>query len=63
MGRSRGQKSRDKNKAALPQVPKNMKSDGIDVEFSQELADQADLEAQARANAANQRVKQKSKND
>ena len=57
MGRSRGQKSRDKNKADLPQVPKNMKSDGLDVEFSKELADQADLEAQARSNAANQRVK------
>ena len=57
MGRSRGQHSRDKNKATLPQVPKNMKSDGIDVEFSQEVADHADLEAQARANAANQRVK------
>ncbi|MBL4953589.1 YfhD family protein [Neobacillus sp. OS1-32] len=57
MGRSRGQRTRDKNKATLPQVPKNMKSDGIDVEFSQELADQADLEAQARSNAANQRVK------
>ena len=59
MGRSRGQRSRDKNKASLPQVPKNMKSDGVDEEFSQELADQADLEAQARANAANQRVKGK----
>lgn len=57
MSRSRGQRTRDKNKATLPQVPKNMKSDGIDVEFSQELADQADLEAQARSNAANQRVK------
>jgi hypothetical protein len=59
MGRSRGQRSRDKNKASLPQVPQNMKSDGVDQEFSQELADQADLEAQARANAANQRVKGK----
>ncbi|MED4206550.1 YfhD family protein [Neobacillus mesonae] len=61
MGRSRGQKSRDKNKASLPQVPKNMKSDGNDVEFSQEIADQADLEAQARANAANQRVRSRKK--
>lgn len=57
MGRSRGQRSRDKNKATLPQVPKNMKSDGIDVEFSRELADQADLEAQARAEAAGTRQK------
>jgi hypothetical protein len=59
MGRSHGHRTRDKNKASLPQVPKNMKSDGIDVEYSQELADQADLEAQARANAANQRVNTK----
>jgi hypothetical protein len=57
MGRSRGHKTRDKNKATLPQVPKNMKSDGHDVEYSAELADQEDREAQARANAANQRVK------
>ena len=54
MGRTHGQKS---NKASLPQVPKNLKTDGQDVEYSAELADQADLEAQARANAANQRVK------
>lgn len=57
MGRQNSHKTRDKNKASLPQVPKNMKSDGIDQEFSQELADHEDLEAQARANAANQRVK------
>ncbi|MBU8880589.1 YfhD family protein [Bacillus sp. FJAT-29790] len=62
MGRSRGQRSSGKNKAKLPQVPKNMKSDGIDVEYSQELADQEDLEAQARANAANQRVQLKKGN-
>jgi hypothetical protein len=61
MGRSHGHKTRDKNKASLPQVPKNLKSDGIDVEYSQELADQADLEAQARSNAANQRMKAKKK--
>ncbi|MEH7331598.1 YfhD family protein [Neobacillus drentensis] len=61
MGRSRGHGSRDKNKASLPQVPKNMKSDGQDVEFSKEMADGADLEALARANAANQRVQNRSK--
>ncbi|QOR67078.1 YfhD family protein [Cytobacillus suaedae] len=55
MGRSHGHKTRDKNKATLPQVPKNMKSDGIDEEFSRELADQDDLEAQARADAADRR--------
>lgn len=57
MGRSHGHKTRDRNKASLPQVPKNLKSDGHDVEFSKEMADGADMEAQARANAANQRVR------
>jgi hypothetical protein len=52
MGRSRGQRTRDKNKATLPQVPKNLKSDGHDVEYSRELADHEDLEAEARAAAA-----------
>ena len=56
MGRAHGHKTRDKNKATLPQVPKNMKSDGIDVEYSRELADHEDLEAQARSNAANKRA-------
>ncbi|MGE6258225.1 YfhD family protein [Heyndrickxia sporothermodurans] len=59
MGRAHKQKARDKNKAKLPQVPKNLKSDGIDVEYSSELADQADLEAQERSNAAKQRAKTK----
>jgi hypothetical protein len=36
MGRSHGHKTRDKNKATLPQVPKNMKSDGIDVKRKHE---------------------------
>ncbi|WP_010171009.1 YfhD family protein [Bacillus coahuilensis] len=45
-----------KNKNNLPQTPKQLKSDGIDEEYSRELADQEDLEAQARANAANQRA-------
>jgi hypothetical protein len=52
MGRSRGQKTRDKNKASLSQVPKQLKSDGLDVEYSRELADHEDLEAEARAAAA-----------
>jgi hypothetical protein len=57
MGRAQGHKTRDRNKASLPQVPKNLKSDGNDVEYSAEFSDGADLEALARANAANQRVK------
>ncbi|MCM3544546.1 YfhD family protein [Priestia megaterium] len=35
------------------------KADGVDEEFSRELADQDDLEAQARANAADERQKNK----
>ncbi|KFN02047.1 YfhD family protein [Bacillus clarus] len=38
----------------------NKASDGIDVEFSRELADQNDLEANARANAADARQKRQS---
>jgi len=59
MEKSKGQRSRDKNKGSLQQVPKNMKSDGRDVEFSRELADQDDLEALARSNAAKNRAKEK----
>ena len=36
---------------------KNIRPDGLDVEFSQELADQNDLEAQARSKAADERAK------
>ncbi|MGG5252177.1 YfhD family protein [Neobacillus sp. SM06] len=61
MGRANKHKTRDKNKASLPQVPKNLKSDGLDVEYSRELADQEDLEAQARSNAAAQRARAKKK--
>lgn len=57
MGRSRGQKSRDRNKSSLPQVPQNMKADGIDTEFNRELADSDDLQAAARSKAADKRAK------
>ena len=36
-----------------------LRADGLDVEYSQQLADHDDLEAQARALAAKQRVKKK----
>ncbi|MCM3124556.1 YfhD family protein [Mesobacillus sp. AQ2] len=61
MGRAHGHKTRDRNKASLPQVPKNMKSDGIDVEFDRDLADHDDLEAMARSKAADQRAKSRRK--
>ncbi|MFB6468355.1 YfhD family protein [Cytobacillus sp. Hz8] len=57
MGRAQGQKTRDRNKASLPQVPKNLKSDGLDVEFDRDLADHEDLEAMARSKAADERGK------
>ncbi|MFD1739680.1 YfhD family protein [Bacillus salitolerans] len=58
-----GHKSRDKNKQSLPQTPSYAKldSDGRDVEFSRELADQEDLEALARSNAADARAKGRQK--
>lgn len=59
MGRAQGHKTRDRNKASLPQVPKNMKSDGLDVEFDRDLADHDDLEAMARSKAADERAKKK----
>lgn len=62
MGRAHGHKTRDKNKASLPQVPKNLKSDGLDIEYAEELADLQDREAIARANAAESRVKAKQRN-
>lgn len=40
---------------------KQIVSDGLDVEFSQEVADHADMEAQARSDAADQRAKRKKK--
>ncbi|MFS0645979.1 YfhD family protein [Siminovitchia sp. 179-K 8D1 HS] len=61
MGRAHNQKARDKNKQKLPQVPKYEKSDGRDIEFSQELADHDDIEAQLRSKAADQRARQKRK--
>ncbi|GLV61578.1 hypothetical protein Bmyc01_02480 [Bacillus mycoides] len=41
-------------------VNRNKSADGIDVEFSRELADHNDLEANARANAADARQKRQS---
>ncbi|MBM7551288.1 YfhD family protein [Thalassobacillus pellis] len=58
MGRDDRRKANGKNDASLPQTPKYEKdSDGIDVEFSRELADQQDREAQERAKAADERAK------
>ncbi len=58
-------KKRDKNSVNLPQVPSTMKSeksDGIDVEFSEEMADYDDLKAQERAKAAEERARARENN-
>ncbi|WP_409291570.1 YfhD family protein [Peribacillus sp. SCS-26] len=56
MARSRG-RNHSRNKQDLPLTPKEFKRDGLDVEFSERLADTDDLEAQARSKAADQRAK------
>ncbi|PWA09741.1 YfhD family protein [Pueribacillus theae] len=60
MGRDEHRKP--KGKKALSQTPKSqiVDNDNIDVEFSEELADAEDKEAQARAHAADKRAKNKS---
>ncbi|WP_163536727.1 YfhD family protein [Gracilibacillus sp. YIM 98692] len=50
---------RNKGRNHLAQTPKNQISDGRDIEFSEELADAEDREAQARSRAADQRAKNK----
>ncbi|HEY4599918.1 MAG TPA: YfhD family protein [Cerasibacillus sp.] len=56
MGKDEHKKSKNN---FLAQTPKNQKSDGIDVEFSEDLADHDDKQAQARSRAANLRRKKK----
>jgi hypothetical protein len=56
MGRDEHRKKKNKHFA---QTPKKQLTDGIDIEFSQELADHDDLEAQARSRAADQRAKRR----
>lgn len=58
MGRNHIHKNRDKNKQKLPQVPDALKeTDGVYEEYSTELADADDREAQERAKAADNRAK------
>ncbi|CDQ41075.1 MULTISPECIES: YfhD family protein [Virgibacillus] len=54
MGRDEHRKQRNNY---LSQTPKNQKSDGLDVEFSEEFADHEDKEAQARGRHADKRAK------
>ncbi|UOQ47950.1 YfhD family protein [Gracilibacillus caseinilyticus] len=55
MGRDEHKKKAGKNR--LAQTPKQEKMDGFDVEFSSELADAEDKEAQARGKQADSRAK------
>lgn len=55
MGRDEHNKPRGRNR--LAQTPKNQKSDGRDIEFSEELADTDDKIAQERSKAADRRAK------
>ncbi|UOQ46003.1 YfhD family protein [Halobacillus salinarum] len=59
MGRDEHRHSKGKNKRKLPQTPKNLKRDGIDVEFSSQLADEEDWKAVERAQAADLRAHSK----
>ncbi|RSK26138.1 YfhD family protein [Bacillus sp. HMF5848] len=57
MGRGhKHRKNRDKNSVTLPQTPKELKTDGRDVEFSRELADEDDFEALERSRQADERA-------
>ncbi|WP_084288103.1 YfhD family protein [Paucisalibacillus globulus] len=55
----RGDHNRATGKNFFAQTPKNQLSDGIDVEYSEELADHDDIVANERSKAANRRVSKK----
>ncbi|WLR52664.1 YfhD family protein [Bacillus tianshenii] len=60
MTRGQSKKGQHKDKAKLAQTPKNqIIPDGQDIEFSQEIADQDDFEAQQRSEAANARAQKR----
>jgi len=56
VGKDEHNKPKGRNRFA--QTPKNQITKNIDIEFSEELADTDDKEAQARARAADRRVKE-----
>lgn len=55
LGKDEHKKSRGKR--FMAQTPKSQLSDGYDIEFSEELADDEDKEALKRSRQANQRAK------
>ncbi|MBH0230993.1 YfhD family protein [Halobacillus yeomjeoni] len=61
MGRDEHRNKKGKNKSKLPQTPENQKTDGIDVEFSEEIADRDDMEALKRSQEADRRARHRKK--
>jgi hypothetical protein len=57
MGRYNHNLLHGRNRMATEQTLPSIKSDGLDVEFSEALADHDDLVAQARSKAADARAK------
>ncbi|MGP4068933.1 YfhD family protein [Halobacillus sp. B29] len=60
MGRDEHNSGKGKRKRRLPQTPTDQKHPGIDVEFSEEIADREDMEALERSKAADRRAHKKS---
>ncbi|WP_079478306.1 YfhD family protein [Halobacillus salinus] len=56
MGRDEHHHSKGKKKYKLPQTPEHQKHPGIDVEFSEQIADQDDFEALERSREADERA-------
>jgi len=48
---------RKKKNSFLAQTPKQQIGDGLDIEFSEELADKEDMKAQERSSSASKRMK------
>ncbi|WP_101843143.1 YfhD family protein [Halobacillus sp. Marseille-P3879] len=61
MGRDEHKKSNARKQQKLSQTPKREKHDGLDVEFSQDMADHDDMEAMKRSEAADRRANHEQK--
>ncbi|MCA0971715.1 YfhD family protein [Halobacillus litoralis] len=62
MGRDEHRHSKGKKKQNLPQTPDQEKHPGIDVEFSEQIADQDDFEALERSREADERAHKRQNN-
>ncbi|MFG6148119.1 YfhD family protein [Halobacillus sp. B23F22_1] len=61
MGRDEHKNSNARKKQKLSQTPKHEKHGGVDVEFSQDMADHEDMEAMKRSEAADRRANHETK--